>query len=168
MTEAIIAVTPSETIKYALLYESLETTTNALFRTKLIDDAKRPNPQYRGLVHETMSIVRQEGILGIYRRLFPVVSWPAKWSRPTLIYPVDDAPGSQLRCPIHDIHHTKTACPRYCTARTAATRWHHVRHKGCHWPGDGICHTPSRVRSYVLLPVFYLHITTSSKHVCSR
>lgn len=42
-------------------------------RTKLIDDAKRPNPQYRGLVHGTVSIVRQEGILGIYRGLFPVV-----------------------------------------------------------------------------------------------
>lgn len=56
MTEAIIAVTPSETIK-----------------TKLIDDAKRPNPQYRGLVHGTTSIVRQEGIRGIYRGLFPVM-----------------------------------------------------------------------------------------------
>lgn len=56
MTEAIFAVTPSETIK-----------------TKLIDDAKRPNPQYRGLIHGTASIVRQEGIFGIYRGLFPVM-----------------------------------------------------------------------------------------------
>ncbi|KXN90408.1 hypothetical protein AN958_04277 [Leucoagaricus sp. SymC.cos] len=56
MMEAIFAVTPSETIK-----------------TKLIDDAKRPNPQYRGLVHGTMSIVKQEGIFGIYRGLFPVM-----------------------------------------------------------------------------------------------
>ncbi|EIM80150.1 mitochondrial tricarboxylate transporter [Stereum hirsutum FP-91666 SS1] len=56
MTEAVLAVTPSETIK-----------------TKLIDDAKRPQPQYRGLVHGTMSIVRQEGIRGIYRGLFPVM-----------------------------------------------------------------------------------------------
>ncbi|ETW79809.1 mitochondrial tricarboxylate carrier [Heterobasidion irregulare TC 32-1] len=56
MMEAIFAVTPSETIK-----------------TKLIDDAKRPQPQYRGLVHGTMSIVRQEGIRGVYRGLFPVM-----------------------------------------------------------------------------------------------
>ncbi|KAJ7127092.1 citrate transporter [Mycena epipterygia] len=56
MMEAIFAVTPSETIK-----------------TKLIDDAKRPNPQYRGLIHGTASIVRQEGISGIYRGLFPVM-----------------------------------------------------------------------------------------------
>ncbi|KIM59576.1 hypothetical protein SCLCIDRAFT_125897 [Scleroderma citrinum Foug A] len=56
VTEAIIAVTPSETIK-----------------TKLIDDAKWPNPQYRGLVHGTTSIVRQEGIRGIYHGLFPVM-----------------------------------------------------------------------------------------------
>lgn len=42
-------------------------------RTKLIDDAKRPNPQYRGLIHGTISIVKQEGVSGIYRGLFPVV-----------------------------------------------------------------------------------------------
>jgi solute carrier family 25 citrate transporter 1 len=54
--EAVFAVTPSETIK-----------------TKLIDDAKRPNPQYRGLVHGTVSIVKQEGLSGIYRGLFPVM-----------------------------------------------------------------------------------------------
>ncbi|KAI5824042.1 mitochondrial carrier [Schizophyllum commune Tattone D] len=57
MAEAILAVTPSETIK-----------------TKLIDDAKRPNPQYRGLVHGTISIVRTEGIRGIYRGLIPVMA----------------------------------------------------------------------------------------------
>lgn len=54
--EAIFAVTPSETIK-----------------TKLIEDSKRPNPQYRGLIHGTISIVRQEGLRGIYRGLFPVI-----------------------------------------------------------------------------------------------
>ena len=45
-----------------------------IFRTKLIDDAKNPNPRYRGLVHGTMSIVKQEGVFGIYRGLFPVVN----------------------------------------------------------------------------------------------
>ncbi|KZT65091.1 mitochondrial tricarboxylate transporter [Daedalea quercina L-15889] len=58
MMEAIFAVTPSETIK-----------------TKLIDDAKSPNPRYRGLAHGTVSIVREEGIGGIYRGLFPVVPY---------------------------------------------------------------------------------------------
>ncbi|PFH45635.1 hypothetical protein AMATHDRAFT_8874 [Amanita thiersii Skay4041] len=56
MMEAIFAVTPSETIK-----------------TKLIDDSKRPVPQYRGLIHGTTSIVKQEGLSGIYRGLFPVM-----------------------------------------------------------------------------------------------
>ncbi|KAI0070878.1 mitochondrial tricarboxylate transporter [Panus rudis PR-1116 ss-1] len=56
MMEAIFAVTPSETIK-----------------TKLIDDAKSPNPKYRGLIHGTVSIVREEGIRGVYRGLFPVM-----------------------------------------------------------------------------------------------
>jgi len=56
MMEAIFAVTPSETIK-----------------TKLIDDAKSPNPRFRGLMHGTMTIVREEGIRGVYRGLFPVM-----------------------------------------------------------------------------------------------
>lgn len=57
MAEAVLAVTPSETIK-----------------TKLIDDQKRQVPRYRGLLHGTLSIVKEEGIGGIYRGLFPVVS----------------------------------------------------------------------------------------------
>ncbi|KIO23984.1 hypothetical protein M407DRAFT_244602 [Tulasnella calospora MUT 4182] len=56
MTEAVLAVTPSETIK-----------------TKLIDDSKRPNPRFRGLIHGTTTIIREEGLSGIYRGLFPVV-----------------------------------------------------------------------------------------------
>lgn len=44
-----------------------------VFRTKLIDDAKRPQPRYRGLLHGTASIVREEGLRGVYRGLFPVV-----------------------------------------------------------------------------------------------
>ena len=46
---------------------------NFVRRTKLIDDAKRPVPQYRGLVHGTTEIVKTEGLRGIYRGLFPVV-----------------------------------------------------------------------------------------------
>ncbi|KAN0065363.1 hypothetical protein ACQY0O_001199 [Thecaphora frezii] len=57
MTEAVFAVTPSETIK-----------------TKLIDDAKRAQPKYpKGLVPGTAAIVREEGLRGIYRGLGPVV-----------------------------------------------------------------------------------------------
>lgn len=71
--EAIIAVTPSETIKCVHGSYSRSTAERNRHRTKLIDDAKSPNPQYRGLIHGTTSIVRQEGIRGIYRGLFPVV-----------------------------------------------------------------------------------------------
>lgn len=57
MMEAIFAVTPSETIK-----------------TKLIDDGKRAVPKYpRGLIPGTAAIVKEEGIRGIYRGLFPVM-----------------------------------------------------------------------------------------------
>lgn len=43
-------------------------------RTKLIDDGKSPNPRYRGFLHGSVTIVREEGLRGIYRGLFPVVS----------------------------------------------------------------------------------------------
>ncbi|KAH9942852.1 mitochondrial tricarboxylate transporter [Amylocystis lapponica] len=56
MMEAILAVTPSEAIK-----------------TKLIDDGKNPNPKYRGLIHGSAAIVREEGLRGLYSGLFPVI-----------------------------------------------------------------------------------------------
>ncbi|KAF8928951.1 hypothetical protein BGZ58_009267 [Dissophora ornata] len=57
MTEALLVVTPSETIK-----------------TKLIHDGNSPNPQYRGLVHGVRSIVNAEGLGGIYRGVVPVMA----------------------------------------------------------------------------------------------
>ncbi|KAK4685131.1 hypothetical protein P7C73_g5027, partial [Tremellales sp. Uapishka_1] len=57
LTEAIIAVTPSETIK-----------------TKMIEDSKLAQPRFKGLIHGTGLIIKEEGYLGIYRGLGPVVS----------------------------------------------------------------------------------------------
>ncbi|KAI1320713.1 hypothetical protein EDD11_010247 [Mortierella claussenii] len=57
MTEALLVVTPSETIK-----------------TKLIHDGNSPKPQYRGLVHGVKSIVKVEGLGGIYRGVVPVMA----------------------------------------------------------------------------------------------
>ncbi|KAG0246412.1 hypothetical protein BGX31_002379 [Mortierella sp. GBA43] len=57
MTEAILVVTPTETIK-----------------TKLIHDSNLVNPKYRGLVHGVKSIVRAEGFGGIYRGVVPVMA----------------------------------------------------------------------------------------------
>ncbi|KAI8908624.1 hypothetical protein PhCBS80983_g04313 [Powellomyces hirtus] len=57
VTEAIIAVTPTETIK-----------------TKLIHDQNQPHPKYRGLVHGTREIIRSEGVAGIYRGMTAVVA----------------------------------------------------------------------------------------------
>ncbi|KAF9433902.1 hypothetical protein BGZ76_008828 [Entomortierella beljakovae] len=57
MTEAILVVTPSETIK-----------------TKLIQDGNSPNPKYRGLVHGVKTIVKAEGFGGVYRGVVPVMA----------------------------------------------------------------------------------------------
>ncbi|ODN73968.1 hypothetical protein, variant [Cryptococcus amylolentus CBS 6039] len=56
MSEAVIAVTPSETIK-----------------TKMIEDSKLAQPRYRGLVHGVQTIIKEEGYLGIYRGVGPVM-----------------------------------------------------------------------------------------------
>ncbi|KAG0264110.1 hypothetical protein DFQ27_001404 [Actinomortierella ambigua] len=57
MTEAVLVVTPTETIK-----------------TKLIHDGNSANPQYRGLVHGVKSIIQAEGFGGIYRGVIPVMA----------------------------------------------------------------------------------------------
>eukprot|EP00475_Leptophrys_vorax_P035323 TRINITY_DN5809_c0_g2_i2.p1 TRINITY_DN5809_c0_g2~~TRINITY_DN5809_c0_g2_i2.p1 ORF type:complete len:295 (-),score=72.41 TRINITY_DN5809_c0_g2_i2:25-909(-) len=49
-SEAIIAVAPAETLK-----------------TKLIHDQNQPNPKYKGFVHGLTTIVRTEGIRGVYQ-----------------------------------------------------------------------------------------------------
>ncbi|GFZ50349.1 Tricarboxylate transport protein [Saitozyma sp. JCM 24511] len=54
--EAIVAVTPSETIK-----------------TKLIQDASSPSPMYTSTLNGTIAICRTEGLGGIYRGLAPTI-----------------------------------------------------------------------------------------------
>lgn len=57
MAEAILVVTPSETIK-----------------TKLIHDQNQPVPKYRGLINGVKEIVKAEGFSGIYRGMGAVVA----------------------------------------------------------------------------------------------
>lgn len=54
--EALVAVTPMETVK-----------------TKFIHDANSPNPKYKGLVHGSKLIFKEEGIRGFYKGIFPTV-----------------------------------------------------------------------------------------------
>jgi len=54
--ESTLAVTPFESIK-----------------TSLIDDRKRPQPKYKGLIHGTRMIVAERGIRGIYQGLTPTM-----------------------------------------------------------------------------------------------
>ncbi|ORY30546.1 putative mitochondrial inner membrane citrate transporter [Naematelia encephala] len=56
MMEAIIAVTPSETIK-----------------TKMIEDSKRATPRFKGMTHGVRTIIADEGWLGLYRGVGPVM-----------------------------------------------------------------------------------------------
>ena len=56
VTEAIVAVTPTEAIK-----------------TKLIADQNLPHPRYRGLIHGTSTMIREGGISAIYAGLVPTI-----------------------------------------------------------------------------------------------
>ena len=56
VTEAVVAVTPTEAIK-----------------TKLIADQNLPHPRYRGLVHGTSTMLREGGIAAIYAGLLPTI-----------------------------------------------------------------------------------------------
>jgi hypothetical protein len=130
--EAVFAVTPSETIKYvSVACSALLSWSEPMCRTKLIDDAKSPNPKYRGLIDGTSQIVRTEGIRGIYRGFVPVVRTPG--SRPTGLahtdMAADDAPIGQLRRPVHNIYRAQAGCAGPDAARRAAPGVHHVRHR---------------------------------------
>ncbi|KAI8914199.1 mitochondrial carrier domain-containing protein [Gorgonomyces haynaldii] len=57
ISEAVLVVTPSETIK-----------------TKLIHDQNAAQPRFKGLWHGTSTIIKEEGIAGIYRGLTAVVA----------------------------------------------------------------------------------------------
>ena len=54
--EAIIAVTPMETIK-----------------VKFINDQRSANPKFKGFAHGVGAIIKQEGIVGIYKGLGPTI-----------------------------------------------------------------------------------------------
>jgi solute carrier family 25 citrate transporter 1 len=57
ITEAVMVVTPTETIK-----------------TKLIDDQNSSKPRFRNAVHGTKLIIAEQGIGGIYRGIGAVVA----------------------------------------------------------------------------------------------
>jgi len=56
VSEAIIAVTPMETIK-----------------TMFIHDMKSPTPKYKGLIQGVSLIIKEEGFRGIYKGIFPTM-----------------------------------------------------------------------------------------------
>ena len=56
VTEALIAVTPSETIK-----------------TKLIHDARNATPRFTGMIQGIPIILKEQGMKGLYQGAFPVV-----------------------------------------------------------------------------------------------
>jgi solute carrier family 25 citrate transporter 1 len=58
VTEAIVAVTPMETVKTKFIHDN----------NKAVDQRK-----YRGLVHGVRTIVAEEGLRGVYQGLFPTM-----------------------------------------------------------------------------------------------
>ena len=101
---------------------------SAVGRTKLIDDAKRPVPQYRGLIHGTTEIVKAEGLRGIYRGLFPVVCFVRiALGPPAHGVASDDAARRKLRRTVHYLFHPQAILPR------RHERWPGITHNGNLW-----------------------------------
>ncbi|KAJ9101684.1 hypothetical protein QFC21_003022 [Naganishia friedmannii] len=74
--EAVLVVTPSETIKSVVTVCFLthtQLTPLCRLRTKLIEDAARIQSRYTNMANGTIGICRSEGLGGIYRGLFPTI-----------------------------------------------------------------------------------------------
>eukprot|EP01087_Luapelamoeba_hula_P008603 TRINITY_DN2161_c0_g1_i1.p1 TRINITY_DN2161_c0_g1~~TRINITY_DN2161_c0_g1_i1.p1 ORF type:complete len:213 (-),score=16.07 TRINITY_DN2161_c0_g1_i1:125-763(-) len=56
MCEAVLVVTPQETMKVRLIHDQLS-----------------PNPRFRGFFHGASTIVREQGIAGTYKGLIPTI-----------------------------------------------------------------------------------------------
>lgn len=112
-------------------------------RTKLIEDSRRPQPRYRGLIHGSAQIVKEEGIGGIYRGLLPVVS---SLSLSTIrnfagfysdTYHTDDATRRKLGRSVHLVLGSEASSSRISGAITAVTiyrhlwHWRHCRYHHC-------------------------------------
>lgn len=127
MMEAIIAVTPSETIKCVPI--ELAGLSNSVVdharkfadgRTKMIEDSKRPEPKYKGFAHGVRTMVREEGYRGVYRGVGPVVCS----IRVTVSYKTDrpDVEARRkLRCPILFLFHIEAVGPGQCQCWRSAT-----------------------------------------------
>lgn len=175
MSEAIVAVTPSETIKCGVLPSVWHATARLstrpltptrlpplafLRRTKLVEDSRRAVPQYRGLIHGTKEIVKAEGLLGIYRGLSAVVR-PPRHPRPlaeafmlmmTLRHDIRSDPqaGRQFGRALYDVLEPQAARPGLRSSRPAPAWRRHL------WSW---CCCRCRHRLYVLpllLPTFSL------------
>lgn len=42
-------------------------------KTKFVDDQRRPNPRFKGFIHGTKLIIKEQGIGGIYKGLLPTI-----------------------------------------------------------------------------------------------
>jgi solute carrier family 25 citrate transporter 1 len=71
VVEAVVAVTPSETIK--CISSGPDDASLHSVRTKLIQDASSPSPMYTSSLNGTIAICRTEGFGGVYRGLVPTV-----------------------------------------------------------------------------------------------
>ena len=78
MVEAVLVVTPSETIKWVSILTGFgldRKLTRVLHgRTKLIHDQNSAQPRFKGLAHATRTIFAEEGLAGIWRGVGPVMA----------------------------------------------------------------------------------------------
>lgn len=95
--------------------------------------------------------MKQEGIAGIYRGLFPVVSLfgISISSTPSEVV-VDDASRRQLRRSFYHVRHAQATGARYCASWTTPSQCHHVRYRCYCRFGHSVHHDASRVRCELL------------------
>ncbi len=114
--------------------------------------------------------MRQEGITGIYRGLWPTVSCAGPYCDTRITLCTDDATRRQFRCSLHDIFDTEAVCPRGSSSRTNTTQYHYLWHR-CHCrASNGLHDHASGVGSSydLLIKIFILDQCHQDSHAVIR
>lgn len=145
--EAVIAVTPSETIKCVHAFVPLSPPTpppqNKAHRRRQATEPPIPRSHTRHHVHRAPRRHCRHLPRFIPRRTSVCLGLSSAGSMDVVL---DDAARRQLGGAVHDLYHAQAVCAVHCASGSTASERDHVWDWCDCGPRDGLCHATTRVR----------------------